>query len=67
MIFGYIRVSSSSQRADRQVENILRVEPNAKLFKETFTGRSLHRPEWMRLMKTVTDYITIFIRMENGI
>ena len=53
MIFGYIRVSSSSQRADRQVENILRVEPNAKLFKETFTGRSLHRPEWMRLMKTV--------------
>ena len=53
MVYAYIRISSSSQREGRQVENILRVEPNAKLFKETFSGRSIHRPEWTRLMKIV--------------
>ncbi len=61
MVYAYLRVSSSAQRMGRQIENILRVEPNAKLFKETFTGRSLHRPEWAKLMKTVkTGDVIVF-------
>lgn len=53
MIYAYARISTPSQKLERQVENLLRSEPNAKLFKEAFTGRSLLRPEWKRLMQSV--------------
>lgn len=52
-IYGYCRISTPAQKIERQVENILRVAPNAIIIKEAFTGRSLNRPEWLKLMKKI--------------
>lgn len=51
MVYGYARVSTGKQKIERQVQNILRAYPDAIIFQESFTGRSLSRPEWMRLNK----------------
>lgn len=59
MIWTYARVSTPTQRLDRQIENLLRAFPNATVIKEAYTGRSIHRPEWMRLMKMVKRGDTI--------
>lgn len=53
MIYGYCRVSSKGQQIQRQISNILREYPSASIFQETFTGRSLQRPEFTKLMKIV--------------
>lgn len=54
MIYGYCRISTGSQRMDRQVENILRMYPDAKIYKEVFTGTKFYgRDEFNRLLKTV--------------
>ncbi|MGL5964788.1 MAG: recombinase family protein [Cetobacterium sp.] len=37
-IYGYCRISTYKQKLERQVENILREFPTAKILKETFTG-----------------------------
>lgn len=38
LIYGYCRVSTPKQSIERQVENILRDFPNAKIYKEKYTG-----------------------------
>lgn len=53
MVYSYIRVSSSRQNPERQIQNILREAPDSIIIKESFTGRSLNRPEWNKLMKTI--------------
>ena len=53
MVYAYIRVSTSKQNPSRQIENILRESPDAIIIKESFTGRSLNRPEFNKLMNTV--------------
>ena len=59
MIYLYARISTPTQKLDRQIENLLRSAPDAVLYKETYTGRSIHRPEWMKLMKAVQPGDTI--------
>lgn len=49
MVYGYARVSTSTQIVDRQVKNIERYAPDAKIYKEHFTGTRLDRPQWIRL------------------
>lgn len=49
MIYGYCRISTPNQNINRQVENILREFPTANIYKESFTGRSMARPEWLKL------------------
>lgn len=51
MVYGYCRVSTKKQKIERQVENILRVYPNAQIYCEAFTGRSLDRPTWNKIRK----------------
>lgn len=53
MVYSYIRVSSSRQNPERQIQNIIREVPHSIIIKESFTGRSLNRPEWNKLMKTI--------------
>ena len=53
MVYSYVRVSSYRQNPERQIQNILREAPNSTIIKESFTGRSLNRPEWNKLMKTI--------------
>lgn len=59
MVFGYCRTSTNHQHMQRQICNILRECPTATIFQEAFTGRSLQRPEWSRLMKLVKKGDTI--------
>lgn len=40
-VYGYCRISRKTQNIDRQVRNILAVYPNAKIYKEVFTGTKL--------------------------
>ena len=38
MTYGYVRVSTIHQRMERQITNILEIEPKATIFKEHFKG-----------------------------
>ena len=59
MIYGYVRISTKKQVIARQVSNILKIYPNAKIFQEVFTGTTVNRPEWNRLKKIVAAGDTI--------
>lgn len=53
MIFGYVRISTKKQSLNRQITNILKIYPEAKIYQETFTGITTNRPEWKKLKKIV--------------
>ena len=48
-IFGYCRVSTIKQKLERQEQNIKEVYPEAILFREEFSGRTLDRPQYILL------------------
>ncbi len=51
--YGYCRISTRKQSIDRQVRNIKSVYPSAIIIQEAYTGMSMDRPEWNRLLKIV--------------
>lgn len=51
MEFGYCRKSRKEQNIERQIRNILLEYPSAKIYKETYTGTTIERPEWNKLVK----------------
>ena len=59
MIYGYCRVSTSKQNIERQVRNIEREYPNAKIIKEVYTGTKINRIEFNKLLKVVKQGDTI--------
>lgn len=61
-LFGYARVSTQSQRLDRQIRSITEYAGDRKIekiFKEKYTGTKLDRPEFKRLLKEVKPGDTI--------
>lgn len=48
-VFGYCRISTKKQSLERQVENICKAYSSAQIFKETFSGNTLDRPQWQKL------------------
>ncbi len=61
-LYGYARVSTQTQRLDRQIKNILEYAGDKhveKIYKEKFTGTKLDRPEFQRLLKVVQPGDTI--------
>lgn len=52
-IYGYCRVSTKHQSIERQVKNILKEYPAAKLYTESFTGTTMQRPAWAKLLNRV--------------
>lgn len=54
-VFGYCRVSTIKQKLERQEQNIKEVYPEAILFKEEFTGRTLDRPQYILLKQVVNS------------
>ena len=50
-IFGYCRISTPKQNLERQVRNILQMFPDAKIYKDTWTGRTNDRPEWGKILR----------------
>ena len=57
--YGYCRISTPTQSLDRQERNIKSLYPNAIIFKEAFTGRSMDRPMWQKLYKMLRKDDTI--------
>ena len=52
-IYGYARVSTVKQKLSRQTDNIEHEFPEAVIYKEEYTGTTMSRPEWDKLMKRV--------------
>lgn len=59
MKFGYARISTKAQSIERQIRNIKSVVPDAVIYSEAYTGTSLNRPEWEKLLKRVKSGDTI--------
>ena len=59
MIYGYCRVSTTHQRIDRQVNNILNKYPMTQIVKEYYTGTTQNRPQWEKLLKAIKTGDTI--------
>lgn len=51
MIHSYVRVSTPHQKLDRQIANVLEVYPTAQFWREHYTGVTMQRPVWEKLMK----------------
>lgn len=61
-LYGYARVSTQTQRLDRQIRSIEEYAGNRRIeriYKEKFTGTKLDRPEFKRLLKAVKPGDTI--------
>ena len=62
MIYGYARVSTANQRLDRQVRSIeqwageRRIE---KIYREKYTGTTIDRPQFSRLLSIIKSGDTI--------
>lgn len=60
MEFGYCRISTKKQSMERQVRNILKVYPQAKIYEEEFTGTRIDgRRVFTKLLKEVQPGDTI--------
>lgn len=60
MVFGYCRISRPTQEISRQIANISKMYPEAKLYEEAYTGTKVQgRKEWNKLYKRVQEGDTI--------
>lgn len=57
--YGYVRVSTLKQKVERQIANIKKVYPAAVIIDESYTGTSMDRPKWNRLIKALKPGDTI--------
>ena len=55
----YARISRKSQNIQRQITNLTKVYPDGILIEEAFTGTTLQRPKFERLLKQVKQGDTI--------
>ena len=53
MIYGYCRISTPRQNIERQVRNITEQYPDAVIYRESYTGTKLDRPEWRKLHRRI--------------
>lgn len=58
-IYGYCRISTKNQSIERQVENILKAYPKAKIYQEVFTGTTTNRREWNKLKRVLKANDTV--------
>lgn len=59
MKYGYCRISTQKQSLTRQIENISKLYPEAKIYQEVYTGTVINRKEWNKLKKIVASGDTI--------
>lgn len=52
-VYGYARISTRKQSLERQARNIKSVYPSAVIVEETYTGTSIDRKEWNKLLRRV--------------
>lgn len=59
MKYGYIRISTRQQNIERQRRNIIGAYPDAVIIEEVFTGTSMNRAEFQKLLAKVKSGDTI--------
>ena len=60
MIYGYARLSTFKQNIERQIRNILKIYPTAKIIEEEYTGTKIEgRKKFEQLLKTLKSGDTI--------
>lgn len=60
MIYGYCRISTKKQNIVRQIRNIIKCYPDAKIIQEVYTGTNIHnRIELDKLLKKIKAGDTI--------
>ncbi len=60
MVYGYARISTAKQDINRQIRNIIAMEPSAKIYQEVFTGtKTTGRKELKKLLDKVVEGDTI--------
>lgn len=59
LTYGYCRISTPKQNIERQIRNILREYPDAKIIKETYTGMTTIRPEFEKMLKKLRKGDTV--------
>lgn len=59
MIYGYVRISRKTQSIERQIRNIKREYPEAIICQEAYTGTTMNRPVWAKLINKVKKGDTI--------
>lgn len=50
-VYGYVRISTPKQNIERQVRNIVAAYPDAIIIREVYTGTSLDRKEFNKLLE----------------
>lgn len=58
-IFGYCRISTKKQSIERQIRNIKREYPTAVIVEEKYSGTTLDRPEWNKLVNKLQTGDTV--------
>lgn len=53
--YAYVRVSTRTQKLDRQIRNIKEQYPDAVFVQEKYTGTSMAREEWQKLFSRVKE------------
>lgn len=53
MIYGYARVSTKTQKLDRQLDNLSKVNGMGTIYSDKYTGTSLDRPNFKKLLKVI--------------
>ena len=52
-VYGYCRKSTAKQKIERQIENIVQAYPDAIIVTESYSGTTMDRPEWNKLLKKI--------------
>ena len=53
LVIGYVRVSTLKQSIERQIRNIKQAYPEAQIVQEVYTGTSMDRPKWEKVMRMI--------------
>ena len=53
MTYGYCRISKPKQSIDRQIRNIRKAYPDVTIVQEAYTGTTINRKAWNKLVATV--------------
>ncbi len=57
--YGYVRVSTLKQKVERQIVNIKKKYPAAIIIDESYTGTSMNRPRWNKLVEALKPGDTV--------
>ena len=57
-IIGYCRVSTKKQSIERQSKNIKANYPDAEIYADEFTGTTMNRPQWNKMVNRIEKMIS---------